>query len=101
MVKNITKTVTSSLGVTNIYTYFGKSTTLVFDSNIKLAIIKKQNDFKSQYTGKRLIIRPLKKNTGTDLMIVLTDQTIYRLIVVEDSDKGYYYGLVNFKEVKI
>ncbi len=65
-----------------------------------MAIIKKQNGFKSQYTGKELKVEPLKKNTSTDLMVVLTDQTVYRLIVIEDNDKGYYY-VVNFKENKI
>jgi hypothetical protein len=88
------------MGITTIYTLIDKETTLIFQSDIKLALLKEEEAFKCDYTDNEFSIKPLRKDATTDLMIVLENQTIYRLILIEGNHEGYY-GLVNFVETRI
>ncbi len=95
-VKNVTKTVTTSSGVTNIYTQYGKETTLTFESEVITINLKDPFIFESCRMDNAILIKPLKKNIYSDMTVLLSDSTIYRLILIEDSNKGTYYGQVKF-----
>ncbi len=73
---------------------------MVFQSDIKLALLKEEEAFKCEYTDNKFSIKPLIEDATTDLMVVLEDQTVYRLILIEGNDNSYY-GLVDFVESKI
>ena len=91
----ITKKVTSSFGITNIYTHYQAKTTLSFNNKIKLAIIKSPNTFDCKQSDYTITIQPNKQKTSSDMIVILEDSTLYRLILVE-RDSTTYYKQVQF-----
>jgi hypothetical protein len=83
------KTVTSSTGITNIYTDYGQSSTLKFDKKIKLVLIKQSGKFRCNRNSNSVIIEPLLKDASTDMLVVLSDKTAYRLILVENNGERF------------